>query len=558
MMDESTTGEKLDQSLYEEEALRRRLPDVVHDDAKGSLSPTTSLLGSEKGYYGTLSDESVPNNDIVLNHDAIIETLMSEGRPAWDPEEEEVIRRKLDYRLMIWVCIMFFSLQLVRNNLQNAISADFLIDANIPQNTYNLGQTVSLIFFVLCEIPSQSLVRVLGAEIWLPLVMTLWSVVSMFQIFIRESTFFLLSRAIIGACQGGFVPGMTFYLSSFYKSNELSMRYSWIWATQSGTFVISALLASGFIQMAGPLRGWQWLFLLEGVITTVIGVLSFFLMPSLQRKVVSRVFTARETAILKARVVQDDPSKRNQQERVKFGRGSILKSLKAMGKTVCDRFLLPIFILGFVAFVPSQTASYYLTITLRQLGFTGLVTNLLTIPYAIINVIMTIGFSRLSDKYGVKWVFCLLSAIWVFTPQLLLEIIPDESSRWLRFALITLILGYPFYHPILFSWISSNANNTERRSLAFGIYSMSVQCGNIFAANVYRESDAPYYHLGNGILIGLNVLSMILILAIRQYYVVENRRREKLWDELDEKEKQEYIELSKDLGNQQLCFKLKL
>ncbi|KAK9366247.1 major facilitator superfamily domain-containing protein [Lipomyces kononenkoae] len=459
---------------------------------------------------------------------------------------------------MTWVCIMFFSLQLVRNNLQNAISADFLIDANIPQNTYNLGQTISLIFFILCEIPSQNLVRLLGAEIWLPLVMTLWAIVSMFQIFIKEPTFFLLSRGIIGACQGGFVPGMTFYLSSFYKSNELSMRYSWIWATQSGTLATSALLASGFIQMAGPLRGWQWLFLLEGAITTVIGVLSFFLMLSLQHKVVSRVFTARETAILKARVVHDDPSKHNQQKRVKLGRDSVRKSLKNTIAAVCDRFLLPIYVLGFVAFVPSQTASYYLTITLRQLGFTGLVTNLLTIPYAIINVTMTIGFCRLSDKYGVKWVFCLLSAIWVFTPQLLLEVIPDESSRWLRFALVTLILGYPFYHPILFSWISANANNTDRRSLAFGIYSMSVQGGNIFAANVYRESDAPYYHVGNGILIGLNVLSMVLILAIRQYYVVANRRKEKLWEQLDEKEKQEYIEMSKDLGNQQLSFKVKL
>ncbi|KAK9385259.1 major facilitator superfamily domain-containing protein [Lipomyces mesembrius] len=547
----------LDQSLYEEELLRRRMRDM-NDDAEEFLNPTTSLLGDEKEFYGSLAEESVQNSDIEVDHDVEIEKLTSEGRPAWDPEEEEVILRKLDCRLMIWVCIMFFSLQLVRNNLQNAISADFLIDANISQNTYNLGQTVSLIFFVLCEIPSQSCVRLLGAEIWLPIVMTLWAVISMFQIFIRESTFFLLSRAIIGACQGGFVPGMTFYLSSFYKSNELSMRYSWIWATQSGTSVISALLASGFIQMAGPLRGWQWLFLLEGVITTVIGVSSFFLMPSLQHKVVSRVFTARETAILKARVVHDDPSKRNQQERVKFGSGSLLKSMKAMIQTLGDRFLLPIFVLGFVAFVPSQTASYYLTITLRQLGFTGIVTNLLTIPYAIINVIMTIGFCKLSDKYGVKWIFCLLSAIWVFTPQLLLEFIPDESSRWLRFALITLILGYPFYHPILFSWISSNANNTDRRSLAFGIYSMSVQCGNIFAANVYRENDAPYYHRGNGILIGFNVLSMILILAIRQYYVVENRRRDKLWDQLDEKEKQEYIELSSDLGNRQLYFKLKV
>ncbi|KAJ8098429.1 major facilitator superfamily domain-containing protein [Lipomyces tetrasporus] len=544
-------------SLYEEEALLRRVHDM-NDDNDESLNTTTSLLGDKNEHYGSLTDGSVWNSDIDFDHDAEIEKLISEGRPAWNPEEEDVIRRKLDYRVMIWACTMFFSLQLVRNNIQNAISADFLIDANIPQNTYNLGQTLFLLFFLLCEIPSQTFVRRFGAEIWLPILMTLWAIVSMFQIFVKESSFFLFTRAIIGACEGGFVPGLTFYLSSFYKANELSMRYSWIWATQSGTNVIGALLASGFIQMGGPLRGWQWLFLLEGALTTVIGLSSFFVMPSLRRKVVSRVFTARETAILKARVIQDDPSKRSQQERVKLGSSSLLKSVTAVIETLTDRFLFPIFILGFVAFVPSQTANYYLTITLRQLGFTEIVTNLLTIPYAIINISMTIGFSRLSDKFGVKWVFCLLSAIWVFTPQLLLEIIPDGSSRWLRFALITLILGYPYYHPILISWISSNANNPDRRSLAFAVYNISVQCGNILAANVYRESDAPYYHRGNGILIGLNVLSMVIILAIRQYYVIENRLKERLWGQLDDEEKDEYVKVSKGLGNRQLFFKLKV
>ncbi|KAK9321295.1 major facilitator superfamily domain-containing protein [Lipomyces orientalis] len=546
-----------DQTLYEEEALRRRVLDM-NDDAEETLNPTTSLLGDTKEHYGSLAEDSVQNSDSDFDHKAEIEKLMSEGRPAWDPEEEEVIRRKLDYRLMTWVCAMFFSLQLVRNNIQNAISANFLIDANIPQNMYNLGQTVFLVFFILCEIPSQSLVRRFGAEIWLPILMTLWAIISMFQIFIKESLFFLFTRAIIGACGGGFVPGLTFYLTSFYKANELSMRFSWIWATQAVTSVISALLASGFVQMGGSLRGWQWLFLLEGALTAVIGISSFFMMPSLRHKVVSRVFTAREAAILRVRVVQDDPSKRNQQERVKFGRGSVLKSLTAVVGALTDRFLFPIFILGFVAFVPSQTANYYLTITLRQLGFTEIVTNLLTIPYAIISITMTVGFSKLSDRFGVRWVFCLISAIWVFTPQLLLEIIPDGSSRWLRFALITIILGYPYYHPILFSWISSNANNPDRRSLAFAIYSISVQCGNILAANVYRESDAPYYHRGNGILIGLNVLSMIIILAIRQYYVVENRRRDKLWEQLGQDEKDEYVKSSHDLGNRQLSFKLKL
>lgn len=471
----------------------------------------------------------------------------------------EIISRTQS-RLISCLMLVCFFLGILQNKISKEKKSGLLICilSGISQNEYNLGQTIFLIFFLLWEIPSQALVRRFGADIWLPILMTLWSIMSILQLLIKGPELFLFTRAIIGSCEGGFVPGLTFYLSSFYKANELSMRYSWVWSTQSGTNVIGALLASGFIQIGGSLRGWQWLFLLEGILCTAIGISSFFVMPSLRTRVIARVFTPRESAIVRVRVSHDDPSKKNQQEKITFKKDSLLSGLRTVYNTVTDRYLAPIFLLGFVAFVPAQTANYYLTITLRQLGFDQTATNLLTIPYAIINITMTIWFSRLSDRYGVRWVFAVLSALWVLPNLILLEVIPDFSSRWLRFTFITLIMGYPYYHPILISWISANANNPDRRSLGFAVYNIAVQAGNILAANVYRENDAPFYHRGNGVLIGLNVLSILIVVLIRQYFQHENRRREKEWEQLDEYEREEYIAASKGLGNKQLHFKLKV
>ncbi|KAK9447842.1 major facilitator superfamily domain-containing protein [Limtongia smithiae] len=526
------------------------------DSTKLLLNDETKGLSAAHD-YGAISDESQVGAE-EHDYSAAIEKLLAEGKHAWSAEEEDVIRKKLDVRVMLWTCIMFSALQLVRNNIQNAISADFLLDANISQNEYNLGQSLFLLFFLLCEIPSQALVRRFGADIWLPILVTTFSVMSMLQILIKGPSFFLFTRSIIGACEGGFVPGLSFYLSSFYKANELSMRFSWVWATQSLTNVIGALLASGFIQIGGSLRGWQWLFLLEGVITTTIGMMSFFMMPSLRRKIVSRGFTTRETAILRVRISHDDPSKRNQQETTKFTKDSLFDGLKAVKTTMLNPYVFPIFLLGFVAFVPSQTANYYLTTILRQLGFSQIVTNLLTIPYAVINITMTVGFAKLSDRYRVRWIFALLSALWVLPCLIVLETIPDMASRYLRFVFITLIMGYPYYHPILISWISANSNDPNVRSMAFAIYNIFVQAGNILAANVYRESDAPVYHRGNGVLIGINVISMIIIVFIRQFFTRENKRRAKEWAQLDEVEREEYIQASKALGNRQLNFELKI
>ncbi|KAK9460245.1 major facilitator superfamily domain-containing protein [Lipomyces oligophaga] len=497
---------------------------------------------------------------------AKIEALIALGLPGWDPAEEAVVTKKLDVRVMIWACTMFFSLQLVRNNIQNAISADFLIDANLSLSQYNIGQSVFLAFFLLWEIPSQALVRRFGPEVWLPVLMTLWSIMSMLQVLVKGSGFFIFTRAIIGSCEGGFVPGLSFWLSSFYKSNELALRYSWVWSTQSGTNVIGALLASGFIQIGGPLRGWQWLFLLEGIICLIIGVSSFFMMPSFGRHLpdnaivrVANTFTARESAIVRLRIALDDPSKARQHERVVMNAGtrSVGSAVRAVTSALTDKYLLPIYILGFVAFVPSQTGNYYLTITLRGLGFTQTVTNLLTIPYAVSNITMTIIFSRLADKRRQRWLFCVLAAFWMLPPLFVLEFLPDPAvGRWTRFILLTAIMGFPYYHPILVSWISANANSADRRSLAFAIYNIFVQAGNILAANVYTESDAPFYHRGNAVLIGLNVLSIIFILSIRSYYNRENKLRRAKWDALDEKQQLDYLQSTTDVGNDRINFTL--
>jgi len=84
---------------------------------------------------------------------------------------------------------------------------------------------------------------------------------------------------------------------------------------------------------------------------------------------------------------------------------------------------------------------------------------------------------------------------------------------------------------------------------------VSVQIGNIISSNIYRADDAPLYHRGNSVLIGINILVLLCFLGAKGYYILQNKRREKKWLALSEEERRDYVNNSTDQGNKRLDFR---
>ncbi|KAF5519068.1 putative transporter [Colletotrichum aenigma] len=486
----------------------------------------------------------------------------------WTWAEEIPLIRKIDWRVTAWSCLAFFALDLDRSNISQANSDNFLEDLGLDTNDYNLGQTVFRVSFLLAELPSQLISKKIGpyadthtqmplwccdvlltrkpSDRWIPAQMILWSIVSASQFWLNGRSSFLATRAIIGLLQGGFIPDVILYMSYFFKSTELPFRLALFWMANRLTDVIAPLLAYGLLRLRG-------LFLLEGVLTLVIGIWSvFIMMPSPTQTTAfwrpNGWFTEHEEKIMVNRILRDDPSKSDMHNRQAI-------TLKMLWESLCDYDLWPIYMIGLTFSIPAGPPDQHLTLTLRQLGFDTFDTNLLSILCQVATTINMLFLAWISEKINQRALLGILVELWLLPCVIALAVIPSGVSRWATYALVIVLLSYPSPHPMQVGWASRNSNTVRTRTVSAALYNMSVQLQSIISANIYRRDDRPEYRRGNRALVGVASLNVVIYAAAKFYYVWRNRQRDRIWDAMSPEERQRYLDTTTDKGSKRLDFR---
>jgi len=217
---------------------------------------------------------------------------------------------------------------------------------------------------------------------------------------------------------------------------------------------------------------------------------------------------------------------------------------------VCTRYSFPLCYPS--ATVPVQPPHLYLTLSLRNLGFNTLQSNLLSIPAYVIGAIGLLATCYLSEMIDSRVLSTVILQFWALPLLITLYTFTEETSPWVYFAVVSLIVGFPYVHPIQVAWTSRNSNSVRMRMVSACMYNVFVQIGVIIGSNIYREDDKPLYKRGNRVLIGICAVNIVLYLLTFLFYRGLNRRREKIWASMTPKEQAEYLETTTDVGNQRL------
>ncbi len=180
-------------------------------------------------------------------------------------------------RLVPYLMLMYVVSFLDRANISFAKQA-LESSVGISEHAYALAAGLFFISYSLCGFPSNLILHKVGAKRWLTFLLVAWGLASMATILVSGSTSLYLLRLILGIAEAGFFPGAILYLTYWFPSRVRGEIVGLFYLGVPLALIIGGPL-SGFLLEVHPsraLQGWQWMFLVEGLMAVALGLTSFW------------------------------------------------------------------------------------------------------------------------------------------------------------------------------------------------------------------------------------------------------------------------------------------
>jgi MFS transporter, ACS family, tartrate transporter len=191
---------------------------------------------------------------------------------------ERFTLRIVFWRLVPFLCVLYLFNILDRANVGFA-RLRMQDDLHLSERTFNLGYGIFYLGYLLFEVPSNLLMRRIGARRWIARIMISWGFISMATMFVWDEWSFYAVRTLLGVAEAGFFPGIILYLSYWFPDRERA-KVTAYFMLAIGLSSIFGNPVSGLIMHyfdgAADLHGWQWLFALEGIPSVILGFVVLF------------------------------------------------------------------------------------------------------------------------------------------------------------------------------------------------------------------------------------------------------------------------------------------
>lgn len=198
--------------------------------------------------------------------------------PVSDPAATTVAR--VSRRLIPFLFLLYILAFLDRVNVGFA-ALEMNRDLGFGPAVYGFGAGIFFLGYCLFEVPSNLVMFRTGARIWIARIMVTWGIAAAAMMFVATPTSFYVLRFLLGVAEAGFFPGIIFYLTYWYPARDRARAYSWFLAAIPISGIIGGPISGALLGLDRVLglEGWQWLFLLEGIPSVVVGLLVLVLLP---------------------------------------------------------------------------------------------------------------------------------------------------------------------------------------------------------------------------------------------------------------------------------------
>ena len=186
---------------------------------------------------------------------------------------------KISWRLIPYIFVLYILAYLDRVNVGFA-AVEFTRDLRLTNTAFGLGSALYFAGQLMFDLPSNLLLQKVGPRVWIARIMITWGLIASCMMFVSGTKSFYAMRLLLGISEAGFFPGMILYLTYWFPSEERARAIAKFMTATSLAGVVGAELARVLMKMDGEagLHGWQWLFLLEGVPSFLLGISVLFVL----------------------------------------------------------------------------------------------------------------------------------------------------------------------------------------------------------------------------------------------------------------------------------------
>jgi len=397
-----------------------------------------------------------------------------------DPKEIALVK-KLDRWIMPMLWSMYWLNYLDRNAIALARLNTLEEDLGLSDTQYQTCVSILFVGYILGQIPSNMFLTRTRPSRYMGLCMALWAVVSALTAMSKDFTGLLLTRFFLGLTEAPYYPGAVYILSLFYNRKEVATRIAILYTGNILATAFAGLIAAGiFHGMDGSLglAGWKWLFILQGVVTFVIAIVGYFVLPDFPHN--TKWLTEEERSLAHNRMELDTTS--NQ------GNTSTMKGLKQAAKDpvvwlFCFMAHMHLAANGFKNFFPT---------VVKSLNFNTTLTLVLTCPPYLIAGAVTIAVSWSSGKFNERTWHITISKIVATIGFAASAATLDTAGRYVSMVIFT--IGTYGVNSLILGWCGSVCGQTkEKKAVAIGMVTTIMNISFIWTPYLWIEDTAPRF-----------------------------------------------------------------
>ena len=326
----------------------------------------------------------------------------------------------------------------------------------------------------------------------------------------------LATRFFLGLFEAGMFPGCFYLIGMWYKRSEAQRRYSFFFSSTTLAGAFGGLLASAIGKMNGirGYSGWRWIFILEGILTCVVAIAFFFLIPCFPED--AKWLTEEELTYVKARLQVDQGRSAAERKITLHDVGRVFKDFKViLGGFMYFGMIVPAY--GYAFFAPTIISTY---------KYGPIETQLHSVPPWACAFGLAMIIACASDWTRHRFLFTILPICIALAGFIILLVVHDRRN--VQYAGLFLVaMGAYSAMPVIVCWFNMNLGGHHRRAVGTAWQVGFGNIGGIIATFAFIDTDAPRYTKGYSICLAFLCLSALSCCIYTMAITVQNRQRDK-------------------------------